>query len=247
MANGRPNEFFKTFRNAIVGARGQNDEECDLRIKFILHNLDMLPKSHRELIFSLTRSYPTPPIYAFLMIGILGTNITRYSAIARPGCHNDQGERSGAFYKLIAESRLGKGVAMNLLWTLGSHIQKIREAQFPDEVNMSTARPRRVFLPGGNGIQTHSEAAKNAGCGIIFVPEIKTGKSKYTDIDGSYGPLLSFYDKPLPGITFRKAEDIKDVDNCRVQIVAAGVVEDWTEFVNRSGEKSGTLARVLPV
>ena len=52
-----------------------------------------------------------------------------------------------------------------------------------------------------NSIQIHAEAAKNAGCGIIYVPEIKTGKNMYTDHEGSYGPLLAFYDDHVPGTT----------------------------------------------
>jgi len=59
--------------------------------------------------------------------------------------------------------------------------------------------------------------------------------------------LLSFYEDDMQGTTFRKAEIINDIDNWRVQLIAAGVAEDWSDFVTRSGPKSGYLARVLPV
>ena len=65
----------------------------------------------------------------------------------------EQWERSGAFYNLIAESRLGKGIAMKLLWKLGVHIQKIHRTGFPNEEDGNTERPRHVCLPGGNAIQ----------------------------------------------------------------------------------------------
>ena len=108
-------------------------------------------------------------------------------------------------------------------------------------------RPHRVFLAGGNGLQTQTEAGLNAGCGLIHIPEIKIEKSKYTDIDGSYGPMLSLYDNGIPGFTYRKAENIRDVDFCRIQIIAAGVITDWTNFQTKSGTSFGSLARVLPI
>ena len=46
------------------------------------------------------------------------------------------------------------------------------------EDKICTEMPQRVFLAGGNGLQTQTEAGRNAGCGILHVPEIKSGKSK---------------------------------------------------------------------
>ena len=126
-------QFYKQFVDAAVTSNLDGEEEKDSRIQFMLRNYDMIPIKHREFIFSLTRSYPTPPVYSFLILGILGTNIARYGAIARPGCHTDQWERAGAFYMLIGESRLGKGIAMNLLWKLGVFIQQKRSQGFPTE------------------------------------------------------------------------------------------------------------------
>ena len=83
-----------------------------------------------------------------------------------------------------------------------------------------------MFLSGANAIQVQTEAGCNAGCGIIFVPEIKRGKNKYTDVNGTYGPLLTFYDPTMDGKTFRTAETILDVTNCRLQLIAAGVPSD---------------------
>ena len=226
MSQAREVSFFKNFRNSILALDSDTLEECELRVNFQVSSFDMIPRSQHEIIFNLTRSFPTPPVYAWLVLGIAGTNISRFCAIARPGCHTDMWERSGSFYNLIAESRLGKGIAMSLLWKLGSHIQGIRRARFSDEDVAVVRRPRSVFLAGGNGIQIHADAAANDGTGVIFVPEIKSGKSKYTNIDGSYGPLLSFYDIQVPGSTFRKAANIPDIGNCRIQVIAAGVLKD---------------------
>ena len=96
-------------------------------------------------------------------------------------------------------------------------------------------------------MQTQATAALNGGCGVIAISELKSGKAAYIDPDGSFGPLLSFYDDELPARTFRKAEDIPAIDNCRIQIVAAGVKEDWKDFFTKSGPLSGTMARVLPI
>ena len=86
--------------------------------------------------------------------------------------------------------------------------------------------PRSVFLTGANGLQTQATAARSSGCGIIFVPEIKSGKGRYTDLDGSYGPLLSFHDTYILERTYRKAETIPCIPNCHIQLLAAGVNED---------------------
>ena len=155
---------------------------------------------------------------------------------------------------------------MDLLTKLGLTIQKERSDRFKHyhlneeqkdenkEVAKSvlfekvcSSRPQYVFLQGGNGLQTQSEAGMNGGSGIILVPEIKSGKRRYTDIDGSFAPLLSFYDNHLPGSTYRKADRVLDIQNCRIQLVACGVEEDWVDFVKKSGTQSGTLARVLPI
>ena len=42
--------------------------------------------------------------------------------------------------------------------------------------------------------------------------------------------MLSLYDNGIPGFTYRKAENIRDVGFCRIQIVEAGVITDWTDF-----------------
>ena len=104
-----------------------------------------------------------------------------------------------------------------------------------------------MFLEGGNGLQTQAEAGKNGGCGLIVVHEIKNGKKKYTDAEGGYGPFIHFYDPKIAGISYRKAEDVLVMDNCRLQLIAEGVHQDWIDFVKKAGEKSVALARVLPV
>ena len=218
--------LYKEFMDNVVGLNHAGVYESDRRVQFLLRNYDMIPKNHRELILSLTRSYPTLPVYIFLVLGMLGSNISRFGAIARQGCHTDQWERAGAFYMLMGESRLGKGIAMNLLWKLEITIQQKRSLGFPTDQNILVERPHNVVLPGENSIQIQAEASRNAGCGIIFVPELKTGKAKYNDCEGKYCPLLAFYEDKVPGETFRTAETIFDINNGRIQLIGAGVPED---------------------
>ena len=61
---------------------------------------------------------------------------------------------------------------------------------------------------------------------MILVPEIKSGTARYTDPTGSYAPLLDFYGVPLQSKSFRKADNIKSIKNCRIQLIAAGVKDD---------------------
>ena len=107
-------KFLKKFRDDIIQPGDDMKEESDRRVYFMIQHYAMIPKHLEELIFSLTRAFPCPPIYAFLVIGVIGTNIRSWSRVARPGCHKDQAERTGAFYNFIAPSRLGKGIALNL-------------------------------------------------------------------------------------------------------------------------------------
>ena len=203
----------------------------------------------------------------FLGVGMLATNIARYSAVRRLGRDGSNVERSGAFYNIIPPSRFGKGIAISLVTELGSYIEKLRTDNFNDYVRVQQEqlvdpsarqvqslryqfwleRPHLLFLTGGNALQTQSVAGKNAGCGMILVSEIKSGKAAYTDHSGAYTPLLDFYDPQIQGTTFRKAEVIPTVTQCRIQLLAAGIKEDWIPFVEKSGPTSGTLARVIPI
>ena len=82
------------------------------------------------------------------------------------------------------------------------------------------------FLTGGNASQRQTAASNNAGCGLILVPEIKSGKCRYTDTEGKYAPLFTFYEDKLSAETFRKAEDIPRIPKCQIHLLAAGVKED---------------------
>ena len=261
--------FFTSFRNSILEEKANPNvpENSEDRISFQMHQFDMIPLNARKLIENITRSNPTPPIYAFLAIGMIGTNIARHSVIRRLDANRDQAERSGAFYKFIAPSRVGKGIALSLISEIGAHVESRRKAAYDtrlsneprvdpqgNQINISeielksaALRPHSVFLTGANGLQTQALAAANAGCGLINVPEIKSGKARYTDAEGTYAPILTFFDKPLASNTYRKADTIPEIKNCRIQIVAAGVKEDWAEFASKAGATSGALARVLPV
>ena len=265
----KDNAFFTSFRNSILEEKANPDvpENSDDRISFQMHHFDMIPANARNLIKNMTRSNPTPPIYAFLALGMIGTNIARHSVIRRVGANRDQAERSGVFYKFIAPSRVGKGIALSLITQIGAHVESHRKAAYDTrlsnelrvdqegnqiniseiELKSSALRPHSVFLTGANGLQTQALAAANAGCGLINVPEIKSGKARYTDAEGTYAPILTFFDKPLGSNSYRKADTIPEIENCRIQIVAAGVKEDWAEFATKAGATSGALARVLPV
>ena len=107
--------FYSSFLSSITKTSEETEEEDDRRVYFSLHQWSMIPQDDQRFIYSVIRSYPTPPIYAFLAIGMMGTNIARYCCVGRPGCHKVQSIRTGDFYNFIAESRMGKGIALNLL------------------------------------------------------------------------------------------------------------------------------------
>ena len=117
--------FYTSFRDCVINSDIDNMDETDRRVVFQMEMYKKIPKSHHKLLFSVMRSYPTPVIYAFLSFGILGTNIARYCTVSRPGCHDDQAERTSALYNFIGESRFGKGVAINLLMMLGKYVENL--------------------------------------------------------------------------------------------------------------------------
>ena len=48
----------------------------------------------------------------------------------------------------------------------------------------------------------------------------------HTDPAGGYGTLLKFHDPELGARSFRQADDIPPIENCRIQLVATGVKDD---------------------
>ena len=90
----------------------------------------MIPENIREFFSNMTRGHPTSPIYAFLAIGVIGTNIARHSVVRRIGANRDQAERTGAFYNFLAPSRTGKGIAMSLITVLGGHVEEMRKEAY---------------------------------------------------------------------------------------------------------------------
>ena len=185
-------------------------------------------------------------MYLLLALGSVGTNIARYSAVRRKSAHKTNTIRTGCFYKFLAPSRFGKGIALGFLQELGNHVENLRIKGHEEwviikqrdghdngsytaakvKLECSTERPNFVFLTGANVLQTHACAASNAGCGIMAVTEIKSGKTRYTDTDGSYGTMLDFADPQVAAKSYRKAEFIPKILKCRMQMVAAGVKED---------------------
>ena len=100
---------------------------------------------------------------------------------------------------------------MSFLSKLGAKLQNFRvkkfESQLEHEVKAERnsqkskieivesahmSKPSKVFLRGGNGLQNQNEAASNGGCGVIAVNEIKSGKSRYTNIDWFIFAILIF-------------------------------------------------------
>ena len=69
------------------------------------------------------RAYPTTPLWTFLGVGMIGTNIARFSAVRRLAGDDTNVERTGTLYNIIAPSRFGKGVAISLVTELGSNIE----------------------------------------------------------------------------------------------------------------------------
>ena len=81
---------------------------------------------------------------------MMGSNTARYCAVGRPGCHEDQAERTGAFYNFIGESRVGMSIALKLLHILGRDIVKVRGKKYEELVesekkNMFICAQRMFF------------------------------------------------------------------------------------------------------
>ena len=77
--------FFSKFRDSVVEREGNDGEEkiSSDRLSFFLEQFKMIPEKQKELFSNLCRGLPTPPIYAFLAIGVVGTNIARYTVVRR--------------------------------------------------------------------------------------------------------------------------------------------------------------------
>ena len=88
--------FYPKFRDMILCDRvqpGKKDMEAvndvplsitkSQRIKFLLPQMEMIPTKNREFYCNMMRNYPNSPMYLFLGIGMLGTNVARYTAVRR--------------------------------------------------------------------------------------------------------------------------------------------------------------------
>ena len=117
--------FYTEFKRSVLlhDDAGNLEDITAARVAFFILQYKMIPPKHKTLFANLIRGYPTPPIYAFLGLGMLGTNIARFSVVQRLGAQRCQSERTGAFYHFIAPSRLGKGVALSVVTEIASHIE----------------------------------------------------------------------------------------------------------------------------
>ena len=98
------------------------------KITFLLHQLEIIPADVREMYRNLMRGFPTSPLFLLLGLGTIGSNIARYSAVRRKSAHEKNVIRTGCFYKLLAPSRHGKGIAMGFMHKLCGHVETIRVA-----------------------------------------------------------------------------------------------------------------------
>ena len=88
--------------------------------------MDIIPDDVREVYNTLLRAYPSSPLFLLLGLGCIGTNVGRYSAVRRRSAHESNVIRTGCFYKFLAPSRFGKGIAMGFVGKLGGHVESIR-------------------------------------------------------------------------------------------------------------------------
>ena len=105
-----------------------NDNESDQksgRVAFFLHQMNIIPDDVRVVYNNMLRAYPSSPLFLLLGLGSVGTNIARYSAVRRKSAHESNVIRTGCFYKFLAPSRFGKGIAMGFIGKLGGHIENI--------------------------------------------------------------------------------------------------------------------------
>ena len=90
--------FYTDFRNLVLEIESKEEEDCIVspRVSFMLHQYNMIPTDLRNLFSNLSRAFPTPPIWVFVGLGSIGTNIARWSVVSRIGAHRAQTERTGS-------------------------------------------------------------------------------------------------------------------------------------------------------
>ena len=150
--------FYTKFRNWVIGVDEKAEEKHDAedevknnddgngnngdrnadsvekqkshRVSFLVHQLDIIPEDVRGMYCNAMRAYPTSPLFLLLGLGTVGTNIARYSVVRRKSAHVKNVIRTGCFYKFLAPSRFGKGIAMGFMHQLGSHVESMRITEY---------------------------------------------------------------------------------------------------------------------
>ena len=102
----------------------EEKEERSVKLDFIMKQMELLPEENKRIMLNMVRSFPSSPIFLYMVIGSMGTCVARYSAVQRPDGHVSNVTRTGAFYNLIAPSRFGKGIAMRVLRQLALVVEK---------------------------------------------------------------------------------------------------------------------------
>ena len=104
------NDIAANNQNAADNDEEDNETKSE-RVSFLVHQVDIVPQKVRNFYCNIMRSYPSSPLFLYLAVGSLGTNIARYSAVRRLSAHPRNVIRTGCFYMLLAPSRFGKGIS----------------------------------------------------------------------------------------------------------------------------------------
>ena len=70
--------FYETFIDRVIGVESDDESIQSNRVKYYLHQYAMMPEEQKNLLKNMTRSFPTAPLFLFLGLGIVGSNIARF-------------------------------------------------------------------------------------------------------------------------------------------------------------------------
>ena len=96
-------EFYLSFRDNVIGPDTDPDDLTNKshRVSFLMPHYHMIPSTNKDFFWNMTRAFPTSPLYAYLALGVIGTNISRYSAVRRLRGDASNVERVGVSIKYL--------------------------------------------------------------------------------------------------------------------------------------------------
>lgn len=102
--------FYSSFCESVLGP---DPDVLDLtskshRVSFLMHHYNMVPAEDRDLLWNLTRAYPTSPVYAFLALGVIGTNISRCAGVRRLSGDRTRWSELERFIRSLPPAVLGR-------------------------------------------------------------------------------------------------------------------------------------------